>query len=251
MKTEDLGNGQAISQHMMATFGNLLPSTKDHGDPRYLRLITGEMHPLGNFVFVEQANDPDAVRTALTELKDVTEPRAVLFQGETSEAINQLVSEHGFQGPARMPLMAVTVADLAATPSPDGYEFVEFSSTNEEGWVGAMAEGYPIPHGLAQIFAPSNCAQHGGSDVRFFGVTKGDQVVATSMLYCTNGLAGIYCVATIPEERGKGLGALVTAEPLRRSGYKVGVLQSSEMGYPVYQRLGFEDLGGMSFFFQV
>lgn len=252
MKTiNDLGNGRAISHHMVATFGNLVPLCKEHGDPRYLRLITGEAHPLGNFVFIEQPDDLASVQAALDELAEVTAPKAVLFPVETTEAINKLVADRGFQGPARMPLMAVNVEQLAETPVPDGYEFVEFTASDESGWVQAMADGYPIPPGLAEIFAPSKCKPHGGPEVRFFGAKRDGNVVATSMLYCTNGLAGIYCVATIPEERGKGLGALVTAEPLRRSGYQVGVLQSSEMGYPVYQRLGFEDLGGMSFFFQV
>jgi hypothetical protein len=29
-------------------------------------------------------------------------------------------------------------------------------------------------------------------------------------------------------------------------GYKIGILQASAMGYPVYQRLGFEDFGKLS-----
>lgn len=247
----ELGTPEAISRHMMATFENLVPACKAHGDSRYLRLITGEAHPLGNFVFIEEADDQDAVRAALSELTDVNEPRAILFPVETNDDINQIVADNGYQGPARMPLMAVNIANLAETPVPNGYEFAEFTSADEAEWVQAMADGYPIPRGLAEIFAPSSCAKHGGDNVKFYGIKKDGKVVATSMLYCTNGLAGIYCVATIPEERGKGLGALVTAEPLRRSGYQVGVLQSSEMGYPVYQRLGFEDLGGMSFYFQV
>ena len=53
-------------------------------------------------------------------------------------------------------------------------------------------------------------------------------------------------LATIPEERGKGLGAHATAEPLRlvrELGYGVGVLQSSPAGHSVYRKLGFADVG--------
>jgi hypothetical protein len=46
----------------------------------------------------------------------------------------------------------------------------------------------------------------------------------------------------LPEVRRKGVGAQVTRYPLmqaRGMGYKVGVLQASEMGYSVYRSLGF------------
>ena len=48
-----------------------------------------------------------------------------------------------------------------------------------------------------------------------------------------------------------GLGEHATAEPLRlaaKLGYGVGVLQSSEAGYPVYRKLGFTDCGGVPLF---
>lgn len=48
----------------------------------------------------------------------------------------------------------------------------------------------------------------------------------------------------MPEHRRQGLGSIITAAPLaeaRRRGYRVAVLHATEMGYPVYQRLGFED----------
>ena len=53
-------------------------------------------------------------------------------------------------------------------------------------------------------------------------------------------------MATLPEERKKGLAAHATAEPLRIArelGYRVGVLQASAEGQPVYHRLGFADFG--------
>ncbi len=63
--------------------------------------------------------------------------------------------------------------------------------------------------------------------------------------------AGIYSVATLPEARGKGIGAAVTFRPLhnaREMGYRIGVLQSSELGYNVYKKLGFRHLCQIEYF---
>jgi len=72
-----------------------------------------------------------------------------------------------------------------------------------------------------------------------------DKQVASSSIYCSGGVAGLYCVASMPEARRKGLGSLMSAIPLlnaREEGYNVGVLHSSMLAHGVYLRLGFEDV---------
>jgi GNAT superfamily N-acetyltransferase len=68
--------------------------------------------------------------------------------------------------------------------------------------------------------------------------------VTTSALFFAAGVAGVYCVSTVERARRRSLGAAVTLAALHEAkdlGFSVGVLGSSEMGYGVYRRLGFEE----------
>ena len=68
---------------------------------------------------------------------------------------------------------------------------------------------------------------------------------ATSGLVLTEDVAGIYNVATLPDHRGKGLGAAITwaaAHAGAEAGRTEAILQSSKEGEPVYRRMGFDVL---------
>jgi len=79
--------------------------------------------------------------------------------------------------------------------------------------------------------------------IHFLGRLDG-RAVATATLVLGGGVAGIYNVMTVPDVQRRGIGALMTVGPLEMAlarGYQVGMLQSSQMGYRLYRRLGFED----------
>jgi ribosomal protein S18 acetylase RimI-like enzyme len=74
----------------------------------------------------------------------------------------------------------------------------------------------------------------------------GDVPVSAACGFRTGDTGGIYSVATPPEFRGRGFGAAVTAAATNHLfdlGVERVVLQASESGYHVYERLGFTTYG--------
>jgi predicted GNAT family acetyltransferase len=239
--------GVRAARHMDIAFRSVMTGPGSEQNADWFRLITGEAHPMGNVALISTADDLDAALAATAPLVSCGAPAAAIFTSGVSRTVSDAVKAQGFATEASMPAMAVDIDTMRPTALPPGYEWARIGG-GEEGcaWARALAVGYELPQPLADLFAPEAVGVDMASDapIQFFAVLRNGRQVATSMLYLADGLAGIYCVSTLPEERQKGLGAHATAEALRiarRLGYRVGVLQSSRAGHPVYLGLGFGD----------
>lgn len=88
-----------------------------------------------------------------------------------------------------------------------------------------------------------------GEPLRLYLAKLGGAPVAVAQLFLGAGVAGIYCVGTLPAVRRQGIGAAVTHAALghaRALGYNMAVLGASELGEPVYRQLGFVAFGKLS-----
>ena len=77
--------------------------------------------------------------------------------------------------------------------------------------------------------------------VVYVGYADGDPVVS-GLGWRTGRTIGVYSIATIPSARRRGYGAAMTARVVADgalAGCDVAALQASEMGRPIYERLGF------------
>lgn len=76
----------------------------------------------------------------------------------------------------------------------------------------------------------------------FVGRVDG-RAVACSLAFVGGGAVGLYGVGTVPESRGRGYGSAVTLAGMdwgREQGADLAILHASQLGEPVYRRLGFE-----------
>lgn len=116
-------------------------------------------------------------------------------------------------------------------------------------WIHVASIGFGVPAGAVDVwFEFFNYAACSSPFQTYLALLNGHPV-GTSQQFTSAGVAGIYNVTTLPEVRGRGIGAAITMAPLlaaHRMGFRVGILQASSMGYKVYQRLGFQDYGKLS-----
>jgi ribosomal protein S18 acetylase RimI-like enzyme len=78
----------------------------------------------------------------------------------------------------------------------------------------------------------------------YIGMLNGEPMAWVGSVFCSSSVVGVYAVGTLPEARRQGIGSAITLRGLRDArerGYRVGVLQSSQMGYNLYRRFGFEN----------
>lgn len=129
-------------------------------------------------------------------------------------------------------------ADLSVQPIAD--------ESAMEDWLRVLVVGSSFPPEVERALFDllKRLGFHPNPTVRFFLGRLNDRPVSTSMLFLGGGIAGIYCVTTVPDARQRGAGAALTLAAMREglaSGYHIAGLQSSEMGLPIYQRLGFRE----------
>lgn len=162
--------------------------------------------------------------------------------------IGNVLQAHGFVQTASQPGMAmdldalkefVTVPELVIEPIR--------TRAQVDSCVEVGLQGFGMPDFLKEIL-PGLITSLGlepeSSIQNYLGVLD-NKPVAVSTVYYGAGVAGIYNVTTLHEARGRGIGTAMTVKPLldaRVKGYRVGILQSSEMGYSVYERIGFREV---------
>ena len=164
-----------------------------------------------------------------------------------------VLSQHGFGLSDGTPGMAADLQELnEAAQTVNGLELrVVADDEALRAWALIFTLGYGLPSDWEPSIYEFSLRLGLGFPIRnYLGYWNGEPV-ATACLFFGAGVAGIYSVATLPKARGKGIGTAVTLQPLlkaREMGYRIGVLQSSEMGYNVYKSLGFRHLCQIEYF---
>ena len=218
----------------------------------FARYTTGVPHPFANGVLrtrLTSSNVASEVRKILEHFKAVGLPMMwfVTPSSRPADLGKHLVAQGATRG-NNNPAMSVDLDALQPIIDlPAGVEIREVDSPMMMAeWARVACEGSGIPQDVGRLFTSASDAIGLGEQVsmRYFLAYQSGIPVATSNLFLAAGVAGIYCVSTLLNARRQGLGAAITLAPLlvaRDLGYRIGVLQATAMGLPLYQRLGFTE----------
>lgn len=136
---------------------------------------------------------------------------------------------------------------LEGVPAPEGLEIERVSGTSLLGdYSDLVSTGFHVPEDAGAEFMGIIAEVTSGPDATSWGYLGRlhEEPVASSGLILAGGGALVINVVTLPEARGKGIGAAMTHRALhdaREADFRIATLEATKMGYPVYKRLGMEE----------
>lgn len=147
---------------------------------------------------------------------------------------------------AHLPVMAV---DVTTVTGPELPAELEIWPVTEPADMREYVAAYAGPLGIDGDLDPvvRREVNFGYRDVVRLAGVIGGRTVGTCTLSLGTDVGALYCIATDPEHRRRGIATALTREALRitrDTGRRIATLQASTAGEPVYRNIGFETVGG-------
>jgi GNAT superfamily N-acetyltransferase len=208
-------------------------------------------HPFFNEALIKDASSPPS-RSLLWTLECFYQRHEQPYMvhaccAAEPERFRGIMAENGYTLEAVNTAMAMDASSLNPVPRPSGLRVRSVDSSEDLiRFCRTACRGNELPPSLEEELVHLMSGIDPGSAPRLtpFIAERGDEPVATSVLLESTD-CGVYFVSTIPEERGRGIGAWITYETVKRglsNGCRSALVEASPAGIPMYHRIGFSDL---------
>ena len=130
-------------------------------------------------------------------------------------------------------------------PAVAGLELEDVTDATFPAYFDVIEEGFGFEHWAIEVLASLFTELDPSRARHVLGRVDGTPVAAGTV-FVHNDVAGLYNITTLEPARGRGIGRAVTQRLLqvgREMGCTQAVLHSSEDGFGVYERAGFETVG--------
>ena len=190
---------------------------------------------MNKVIVIDPNPRPEDLADALALVRERGVAYDVFVRSDWRRAL-EAVAALGLTRSGEMPCL-VCELPTPGRPSPAGLEVRQIGPSEMAAFQAVARDGFEMPEALVTtLFRPEMLEMDG---LRAFVGFADGLPVACSASYETDGVIGIYTVATVPAARGHGYGTAVTAAAMDGTPAPVAALQASDMGRPVYERMGY------------
>jgi len=162
-----------------------------------------------------------------------------------SELEGALIRQGLVQGEV-IPGMAIDLRDIGHSPIPSGLKIKRVRGTSSlELCSEVVSRGFGLPQEIDEGFRNLIHGLGLSPKRQWFLALLNGKPVSSAFLVLHDDAAALYCIATLPEARGKGIGTAITNEALlaaKRAGLEAAVLEASAKGLALYERMGFREI---------
>lgn len=244
---------RAIGEHMPQLFESMavIPGAAFHRSPELSWFTTPVVSPMFAGVYRNNLAETDVDETIVRvtdELRESGTQYAFWWIGPNSRPadLGSRLAAHGLAPwDMKAPGMAVEIARLSnPVPPPSGFRTVEVTTESAlKDWKTGFVAGMEVPEFAGRAWVDASLRIGLGQlPWRMLVGYLDSEPVAVAGVYGAGGVAALFAIATVPNARGQGIAGALTVSGLQlmeAAGYRWGVLFSSPMGVPVYERLGF------------
>jgi len=236
-----------LRAYILAPRGRPWAEVGDEGDVSWLRtgIPWGWCNSVA-FARFEEGTADERIEAVLAPYRE-RRIRLTWFVGPTStpaDLVDRLAAR-GLESSPAEPGMACELSDWSPLNAPagltvervrDGEAFHEWCDV----FVGGMEAPVDGHAAFEELFADVSVGER--APIRTYLARRDGEPIACGFGVLDAGVIGLYGIATLPEARRQGAGGAVTGrimDDARLAGARLAVLQSTELGFPLYQRLGF------------
>jgi hypothetical protein len=203
--------------------------------------------PLFNQIVVTADDAPVAAMTdAVAALQERSAPFYVVLRRGIDDRFGSLLRGLGLVlDEGILPGMALHPIPPATSPA-EGHVIRRIAdAAGLDDHLRVVTDGFEIPEPIARPWIGEALWERAGCSV-YVGYTDGVPV-SSGFSVRTGRTLGVYNIATVESARRRGHGAAMTARLAAdgaAAGCDVAILQASDMGKPVYERLGYRTVVG-------
>ncbi len=239
------GAAEEVSRNLGVTFDTLARHSPAGATERFgsIKAVSaGVPTPTFNRVFVFEPFEETDLMAAIDWFTARNDPFWVTGLETHREDIEAAFGDDSYEksDPPQPGMARALSSDLPSTDS--DVEITRASSETElDAWAEVAESVFEFSEETNRRITPFSVLD--GQGLHYFVGRIEGQLAACGMLSLDGTVAGVYVIGVDEAFRRRGIGEAMTWEVLREgraNGAEVGVLQSTQMGYPLYDKMGFD-----------